>query len=329
MKQRIWITWETQRRSIELSHQFNCELFIIEHEGVFRYPKSIKRTLQILHSRKPTILFVQNPSMILAAIACTYRFFFRTTVVVDRHTTFQLNKRVRLTPGNILFRLLHHYTIRFASLTLVTNNHLADIVSNLGGRAFVLPDRLPRMEHSQQIALKGITNVMLISSFGKDEPLTEVLLAMQDASLADVCLYVSGNINKLSKAILADAPENVVFTGFLPDSEFMNLVCEVDVVMVLTTTEYCMLCGCYEAVSAMKPLITSDKMVLMNYFKGALFVDNSCAGIINGLNTVLGDLETYQKHIVELNAHLKREWGKTFNELENRLLITSEQSQED
>ncbi len=326
IKRRIWITWETQRRSIELARQFNCELFIIEHEGVVRYPKSIKRTLQILHSRKPTILFVQNPSMILAAIACTYGIIFRTTVVVDRHTTFQLNKKVRLTPRNILFRLLHRYTIRFSSLTIVTNNYLADIVNSLKGTAFVLPDKLPLMEPSGHMAVKGRKNVLLISSFAADEPLTEVLSAMQDPSLADVYLYVSGNDKKLNQTIRAEAPRNVVFTGFLSDAEFINLIFEVDVIMALTTSEYCMLCGCYEAVSAMKPLITSDKMVLRDYFKGALFVDNSCAGIANGLNTVLGDIETYRDQIGKLNTRLQKEWGNTYSELENRISAISNRS---
>lgn len=319
MKKRIWITWETQRRSIELSKQLNCELFIIEHSGLPRYFKSIKRTLQILISRKPDILFVQNPSMILAFIACTYKIFSKTTVVVDRHTTFQLNKKVRPTPLSILFRLLHYFTVRTADLTIVTNIYLAKIVKDLGGKPFVLQDKLPEINCSKKLRLKGKKNVLLISSFGKDEPIEEVLLALQDPAFADIILYISGNFKKLTPSIREMAPPNVIFTGFIDETDFIDLLCAVDAVMALTTSMYCMLCGCYEAVSSLKPLITSKKKVLQEYFTGAVFVSNTSQGIASGLKKVLEHPDFYKRKIELLNRRLQREWCETYHSLEVRL----------
>ena len=70
LKKRIWISWETQRRSIELAKKINCELYIIEAKGVMRYPISIFKTLLIIFKTKSDVLFVQNPTMILATVAC-------------------------------------------------------------------------------------------------------------------------------------------------------------------------------------------------------------------------------------------------------------------
>ena len=88
---RLWIAWESQRRSIELARKFNCVLYIFEYEGYLRYPKCILKTLLILKKLKPEILFVQNPSMVLAALACSYKILSGVFLVVDRHSNCLLN----------------------------------------------------------------------------------------------------------------------------------------------------------------------------------------------------------------------------------------------
>lgn len=70
MNKRIWISWEKQRRSIELSKRLGCKLYIIEKSGLFRYPYSIFKTILILIKERPDLFFVQNPSMFLATLAC-------------------------------------------------------------------------------------------------------------------------------------------------------------------------------------------------------------------------------------------------------------------
>jgi len=316
---RIWIAWETQRRSIELSKQFKCKFYIIEHFGILRYLKSIKQTFNILCRDKPDILFVQNPSMILAFIACVYKFFSNCIIVVDRHTTFQLNKKVRPTPQNILFRLLHYFTIRTANLTIVTNTYLATIVENLGGNASVLQDKLPEIPYLENVALKGRMNLLLISSFGQDEPIDTVLSAMRDPLLADTVLYISGNYMKLNSTIRETSPPNVIFTGFLPESDFFRLLRSVDAVMALTTSEYCMLCGCYEAVAAAKPLITSQKDVLKEYFQGALFVNNTSKEIATAIHKIIKRPDFYKKEIEILKFRLQKEWYGTYHAIEIQL----------
>ncbi len=305
LENRIWITWETQRRSLELAKILGCKLFVIEVEGRLRYLKSILKTLKILKTTKPQICFVQNPSMILATIACVYGIMTRTKIVVDRHTTFLLSKSYRLNIKLLIFKLLHRFTIKYADLTIVTNDFLSGIVWQLGGRPFVLPDKLPEITSKTRVPLKGKINILMISSFGKDEPIENVLKAMEPFESQDVFLYISGNYKKLDIDVFNKSPSNVIFTGFIPDDEFVNMIFSVDAVMALTTSDYCMLCGCYEALSAEKPLITSNKDVLRDYFQGAIFVNDDNISISNGISLIINNLKKHQDEISMLKGKIQ------------------------
>jgi len=315
---RIWITWEMQRRSIELAKKLNCTLYIIEEDGSFRYPKVIWRTIQILIKTRPEIVFVQNPSMILAAFACLYKILTGTPVVVDRHTTFLLDRVYPWTFRLIIFKLFHLFTIKWADLTIVTNEFLANIVSGMNGKPYILPDPLPNISMFNKCTLRGKMNILMISSFGVDEPISEVTKAMGSFN-EEVFLYVTGNDKKIDNKTKESAPPNVIFTGFLDDKDFVNMLFSVDAIMVLTTAESCMLCGCYEAVAAKKPLITSDKEELKKYFSGAVFVDNTALGIKHGIIEVKDNLDTHKKEIIALQNKLVDQWENQRLELERQL----------
>jgi len=317
----IWITWETQRRSIELARHFGCELFIFEHFGWLRYPKCLWQTISVFFKKKPQILFVQNPSMVLATVACLLGMLSSSYVIVDRHTTFLLNEKdKKITLRNIVFKILHRFTLKHADLTIVTNEYLADIVISLKGRAFVLPDKLPDLKMTEKINLKGDKNIFLISSFNHDEPIEEVLSAMSKLKQENVVLYISGNYKKLDKSIRDNSPLNVVFTGFLSYEEFINYLFSVDVVMALTTATHCMLCGCYEAVSAEKPLITSRQKVLVDYFSGAVFVDNTKNDIRHAIEVVIEKIEEYKSNILLLKNEISKSWAEECQKLEEYVI---------
>lgn len=319
MSKRIWITWERQRRSIELAKKLKCDLFVLEYTGFMRYPRSIFKTLNILRSTKPDLVFVQNPSMVLAAVACAYKSALGLPLIVDRHTTLRLLEKDDTTLKAIIFKLLHNFTVKVADLTIVTNKYLADLVRTANGRPFVLPDKLPELTNTDTVKLKGQVNLLLISSFGKDEPIAEVIGAMKSLDYENVCLYVTGNYNKVDASIYKSAPHSVVLTGLLGEQEFVNMLFSVDAVMVLTTADHCMLCGCYEAVYAEKPLITSNKEVLKEYFDGAVFVENDSTSIANGIRTVIGDIGSYQNKISRLRDILLSSWEKNYTDLEKEL----------
>ena len=68
---RLWIAWEEQRRNRSLSHHLSAELHEITYSGprLLRHIRSTIATARLIRKRRPTILFVQNPSLVLSLLA--------------------------------------------------------------------------------------------------------------------------------------------------------------------------------------------------------------------------------------------------------------------
>jgi len=323
MKKRIWITWENQRRSLELADHFGCRFFLFEDRGGWRYPRVLVRTIATLLRERPSVLFVQNPSMILAAVAVLVGLVLPIRIVVDRHTTFLLNYSGPETIGIRVFRALSWFTLRFADLTIVTNETLAAIVRASGGRAAVLPDKLPRLIPGGGGAVKvesGVPSVMFVCSFADDEPIAEVVAAVRVvAQKTPVRLFVTGRPKPRFLQIVSEAPKEVVFTGFLSEADYVALLRDVDIVMVLTTSDCTMLCGCYEAVSAKKALVTSDTEVLRDYFVGAVFAAPTVDAIADALELAIGNRRMLASEIADLEPKLARNWAAAATEVNRQV----------
>jgi len=316
---RVWISWEIQRRSMELCRILGCSFYIFEYKGLLRYPKSFLKTFLILAKEKPSILFVQNPSMILAALACAIGKITPISIVVDRHTTFLLSNPKMPFLKRWSFMTLHRFTIRNAAITIVTNEYLARIVRSLKGTPFVLPDPLPAFSPVRSPVLKGKWKILVPSSFGKDEPIMNILEAARELEKDGVVFYISGNYRKFGYDLKNRIGPNVELTGFLPEQDYIDMLFSVDGVIALTKSTYCMLCGCYEAVAAGKPLITSNQSVLMEYFSDSIFVDNSPVEIVRAVRTLVSNAETYGERLRLLRLRISAQWEDKHKALETRL----------
>jgi glycosyltransferase involved in cell wall biosynthesis len=74
--------------------------------------------------------------------------------------------------------------------------------------------------------------------------------------------------------------------GFVPDQQFYELLFQSDVVLDLTEHENCLVCGAYEAMAAERPLVTSDRACLREYFyQGAIFTQHDCGSIAEAIKT--------------------------------------------
>ncbi len=311
----IWITWERQRRSIELAEAFNAELFIIDGNGFTRYFVCLWKTLRIICANKPDNLFVQNPSMILAFFTSfIFKPFFSYYLIVDRHSNFLLTKKKRFIGKELLFNFLSYITIRYADLTIVTNNDLAHVIRVLGGTPFVLPDKIPTIAPAQNRTFSGEKKILVISSFAEDEPIEEIWQAFREDEMSTFSVYMSGNSKKIRDS-LTEIPKNITLTGFLSEDDFIDLLFQVDAVMVLSKMEYTLLCGCYEAVSAEKPVITSDTAVLRQLFTGAVFVKSDPISIADGVKKIFCDLSKFKLKSSSMKKELTEKWDMRFNDL--------------
>lgn len=316
---KIWITWETQRRSLTLARHLDCKLFIFDIEGFFRYPLCLLKTLFTLLIHRPGLLFVQNPSIVLAAFSCFYRSITGIKLVIDRHSNFRLNKPQSGSLPIWLFMRFHYYSLKHADLTIVTNNYMADLVKKAGGEAVVLPDKLPEFPVYCPDYHKESMRLLLISSFGSDEPVREVIEAFGMLKNKNCELFITGNFKKRISEIPGHLPPGLHLTGFIPDSQYIKLLISSDIILVLTRADYCMLCGCYEAVAAEKPLITSDKQVLREYFNHAVFVNNHPESIFQGITKVLKNPDYYKKKATVMKLDIEKRWNNHFSALKTVL----------
>ena len=312
----VWITWENQRRSVVLSKEFDCELFLYERScksKILRYLLSSGKTLFFIFKRKPNIVFCQNPSLVLTALLCVSQIVFNYKLVVDRHSNFMFNM-----PKTIIykiFQIISNYTIKMADLIIVSNDYLKKYyIENVGGNGAVLPDKIPDMSVDNNIDTKNKKSVFFITSFSRDEPCEEFFEAIDDLP-EDYYFYVSGNYKKL-KYEIAKQGKNYELTGFVEEDRFKAILKSVDAVMVFTKHEYTLTCGAYEGIAANKPLILSNTKTIKEYFnKGSIYCDMSVDAIRSGILECFEKYDYLKWEIFKLKKELNISWKKQFNEI--------------
>jgi len=317
-KGQLWISWELQRRSIELSKKFDCELFVFDCDKVrnrcFRIMKCSFLTILCLHKNKPKIVFCQNPSIFLAFLLCTLKKIFRFTLFVDRHSNFMFRNEDLF--WYRYFMVLSNYTIKKADVTIVTNADLREkFISPLGSRSEILPDALPEMMSEVVIDWGDQKKrVFFIASFAKDEPISEFFEAISDIS-EDYYFYISGNYDNYNKAFERYG-RNYELTGFVSDSDFKKILNSVDAVMVFTVNDFTLTCGAYEGVSVEKPLILSDTTTIKKYFnKGCVYCNPTPESIKKGIFDCFENYDKLKSHIKELKKELDYSWNVQFQNI--------------
>jgi hypothetical protein len=293
MADKIWISWERQRRTVELSAFFEADLHLIIYDGHFlvRYLKSSFTTLLVLLKERPKILFVQNPSIVLALVAVLLKYLFGYLLVVDRHTNFKFDKRKSNKLKWKLFWCLSNFTLRHADYTIVTNQPLQKIINHIGAHGLVLQDSFPDMATDTDYPLvsENNKNAVFVCTYADDEPVDEVIEAF--TRLGDgYSLYMTGNWKKKWNN-LDDLPANIIATGFLSEDEYKALMKSVDLVIVFTTNDYTLTCGAYEALSLKKPALLSKKKALINYFGDSCKYcdEQSVDSIMEGVGSAFSD----------------------------------------
>ena len=312
----IWISWERHRRSRELARALSIPLYEIISAGprIWRRLICATRTVWLLVCARPSLLFVQNPSVQLAYIAGRLKPLLGYTLVVDRHSNFDFADT-----EHGLFNHLSNYTIRKADLTIVTNEVVAGLVEGKGGRALVLQDLLPALRPCAPAPPDARTRVVYICSFLPDEPVEEMLGAAGRLG-EDFHVYVTGRATKEFEDLARSARPGLTFTGFIPEEEYVSLLCAASVVVVLTKRENTLLCGAYEGVSLRKPLVLSNQVVLREYFKkGVVLTENAPDSIEAAIRKAARERDRLGAELAELVPELKADWASRFEGLKSRL----------
>ena len=268
-----------------------------------KYPRLAWRTVRLLARRRPRVIFVQSPPTLAVWAVAAYAAISGARFVIDAHSdAFQ---RARWTRP----RWLNRIVARRATATLVTDPHWASQITADGAVAIVVPD-IPRSAADGHDAdgdpLGDGFHLLVVNTWSSDEPLRALLDAAAD--LPDATFHVTGRRDARFDA-LGRLPANVEFTGFLPDDEYARLMSAVDAVVCLTTRDHTMQRGACEALSTGRPIVTSDWELLRSYFsRGTVHVDNTAAGIRDGIRTLMTHYAAYAASIAELRTERIDEW---------------------
>jgi glycosyltransferase involved in cell wall biosynthesis len=266
-----------------------------------KYSYQTLKTVQILFRERPKLVFVQSPPSF--AVLCVYLYckLAKAKYIVDAHSD-ALQSWYWTWPG-----WLSRLWARAAITTIVTNEHLQQMIQDWGGQVFILKDIPTNFDMGDRYPMNGHFNVAVVNTFSDDEPIAEILEA--SARLPEVQFYVTGKKERALPEILEHAPANVHFTGYLPDKTYYALLDAAQAVMCLTTRDHTMQRGACEALSLGKPIITSDWSLLREYFhKGTVYVPNTGEGIRLGVREIMERYELYQAGIRDLQIAQRQEW---------------------
>lgn len=315
----IWVTWEIQPRNRSMSHLLGIDLheIIVNKSKLAKYPFLIIRTLKLLYKVRPQVLFVQNPSIVLAYLSVLFKGVFSYSVVVDAH-----NAGIYPLEGKSGFlNFITRRICKHADMVIVTNQALANQVAAWGGRSFIMPDPLPEysVRKSAQVDGNGKKTFLLICTWADDEPYLEIIKAA--SGFADkVVLKITGNYKKrLSPDFVDGLEKNIVLLGFVSEEQYVHELANADFTIDLTTRDNCLVCGAYESVAMGVPGIISDTSVNREVFsKGFIFSRSDVESVSVAIKTALDDEssvylnaigEMKSLHIEKIN-HLKEEINK-------------------
>ena len=324
--QALFLVWAPPTLGSSRSREFAKELGIVELQyvystlkrGVFsaplRYSYQAVQTLRLLFAKRPQVVFVQSPPSIAVLFVYLYSAVTGSRYVIDAHSgALQLPYWTRP-------QWLHRFLMRRAAVCIVTDEYFQEMIEDGGGLAFVLKDPVTEY-HQVEYPLYGDFNITVVNTFSDDEPLEEVLKAA--AGLSNVRFYITGKKEDAPPQVLAQAPANVQYTGYLPNKLYYGLLSASNAVMCLTTHDHTLQCGACEALSLGKPIITSDWTLLRDYFNcGTVHVPNTSEGIRKGVLEIMHNYDRYLVGIKELQTVKRQEWKKKVEEL-NRLIRSS------
>ena len=155
----------------------------------FKYAGQAWRTWRILRRERPDAVFLMVPPVFAALVVWAYGALHRAPFVLDAHTAAFLHPRWRA------WQWLQRALSRRAATTIVTNEHLASLVREAGGRATLVPDVPVRFAAIEPLARTTEFLVAVVCSFNYDEPVLEMLNAAR--ALPGVTFMMTGNPKRL------------------------------------------------------------------------------------------------------------------------------------
>lgn len=275
----------------------------------YKYAYQVASTLADLVRVRPDRVVCMSPSPLTALPVWLYCRASGAHFAIDAHTGAFIG------PPWERHAWIQRFFTRRAIATLVTNEHLRDVVQGYGGHAVIVPDVPTEQRSPGPKTLPDGFNLVFVASYGNDEPVAEVVEA---ARLLDgVNVHITGKPKGEAKRILDDAPNNVFRTGFLSREDYVATIANADAVLALTTRDHTMQRAAYEAIYLGTPVVVSDWPVLRDNFSGgAVFTHNDAASLRDAIGEAADSIETLRQGAQRLRDRKLARWQQSRADIE-------------
>lgn len=303
----MWVTWEVQPRNRSMARLLGADLheIIFNQSRLIKYPILILRTLLLIAKQNPKVLFVQNPSIVLAYIVVLAKKIFSYRLIIDAHNAGIYPLEGKSGFLNAITKIICSH----ADMTIVTNQALAQQVEVWGGKYFVMPDPLPIYE-TKRSALRNtnIKTFLLICTWSDDEPFHEIIKAAELLQ-GKIVLKITGKYQKkLTQDFVLGLSKNIELLGFVSEEQYTHELSLADFTIDLTTRENCLVCGAYESISMEVPGVLTDTSANRSTFEhGFIFTNNDVESVKIALEKALDQYDFYLEDILRMKTiHMER-----------------------
>jgi glycosyltransferase involved in cell wall biosynthesis len=278
-----------------------------------RYVLASALTAAYLWRRRPHTVVVVNPPIFAPLLVAFYCSRTRSNFLLDSHPgAFGLRQRVwRFTAP------LHRWLSRRAAATLVTTESLASAVRAWGGTPLILHDGPPKWSVAPPTPTGSRPRILTIAVFADDEPIAAVLDAAANTA-AD--WYITGDTSRAPKRLVASAPDNVRFTGWLQGNEYREELEKADVIVCLTTDDQSVLRGAYEAVYAGRVLVLSDTAELRALFQDAVLTSDKPADIARAVAQAIHQHAALRQRAPHAREHQLVRWASQLEAVQRTVM---------
>lgn len=309
MSHGVFISWtRANGRTRDLAEELGIPAHFVYLSGRFgilgRYARQFIETVRLLRRDRPETTFLMLPPFpALLAVLAVRR---RGTLVCDLHTGFFSDPKWRWATRMSL-KLMR----RADAVAIVTNERLQQVCSEHGVEAIVLHDRIDSRQASSTV--RG--HLLCPLSYANDEPVSQILDA---ARLTPHVTWVL--TGAAPDHVRLDAPDNVHFSGYTEDEQYLQLLRQSGGVVALTTRPHTMQRAGYEAFNHGVPHLTSNFPELRTFYgSSARYTDATPESIAAEATALLQHREELQRLLIAIREQRTHEQHRVLTLLRERV----------
>ena len=296
---KIFVVWKIYQRRVEsLADELGLDVYHYHYkwEERSKFLKAVSYSLKFINTLidlfriRPEYVVMQLPPTPIIYAAVIYCRLFKAKYIADCHNAMIYGANWNRWP-------LARKLLRESYLILVHNINVEERARSINISPFVLRDPLPKVDDQlkgkfvTKLNLQNQQYVMAPCAFSADEPIEELFNAA--AMMPEITFVMTWFTERLTAEQKRKVPDNILFTGYIDEVLYNDLLLHAGAVLALTDREGTQPSVASEAISARVPLIiTKLKTTTMLYGDAPIYVENTADSIVDGVKYAMQNMET-------------------------------------